>query len=254
MLLDEPAAGLDTAESRRSSATGCARSSTPGITIFLIDHDMGLVLGVCDYIYVIEFGEHDRRGHAGRDPRRPDASSTPTSASPSRRGRGRHGRLEPRRSDHDDRCSRSTSLSAGYNGVPVVRDLNLHVDAGEVVALLGPNGAGKTTTLLTVSGAATRSSGRLKVFGEPVAGGRPHRSPGDGLAHVPEDRSLFFELTVRENLRLGYGRRAAADIDQALEYFPALEPLIRTAGRAAVGRRAADAGDGAGAHRRSRRC
>jgi branched-chain amino acid transport system ATP-binding protein len=117
------------------------------------------------------------------------------------------------------------AMSTGYHGVPVVRDLDLHVDEGEVVALLGPNGAGKTTTLLTVSALNPILDGDIRVFGQSVKGKRPHLVARSGLAHVPEDRSLFFQLTVKENLKLG-AARGAADLDQALGYFPALEPLL----------------------------
>jgi branched-chain amino acid transport system ATP-binding protein len=120
-----------------------------------------------------------------------------------------------------DRLLEITDLHSGYNGVAVVRDLNLHVDAGEIVALLGPNGAGKTTTLLTTSGLNPIISGDIKVFGRSVRGRRAHMIAREGLAHVPEDRSLFFQLTTHENLLLG-SARGTVDIEQALEYFPAL--------------------------------
>lgn len=121
------------------------------------------------------------------------------------------------------------NLSSGYSGVPVVRGLNLHVDAGEVVALLGPNGAGKTTTLLTTSGLLKVLEGSVDVLGEPTTFGAPHKTARRGLAHVPEDRSLFFGLTVQENLRLGLrGSRSdqAAGYERALELLPALRPLM----------------------------
>ncbi len=117
------------------------------------------------------------------------------------------------------------ALSTGYQGVPVVRGLDLHVDAGEVVALLGPNGAGKTTTLLTVSAINPILAGDIELFGTSIRGRKPHQIARSGLAHVPEDRSLFFQLTVRENLRLG-AAKGSADLRQALTYFPALEPLL----------------------------
>ena len=116
-------------------------------------------------------------------------------------------------------------LSTGYNGAAVVRHLDLHVDEGEVVALLGPNGAGKTTTLLTVSQLVPIMEGDIRVMGDSVDGVRPHLVARRGLAHVPEDRSLFFQLTVAENLRLG-GSKGGADLDRALGYFPALEKLL----------------------------
>jgi branched-chain amino acid transport system ATP-binding protein len=116
-------------------------------------------------------------------------------------------------------------MSTGYNGVPVVRNLNLHVNEGEVVALLGPNGAGKTTTLLTTSALNPVLGGDIRVMGNSVKGRRPHLIAREGLAHVPEDRSLFFQLTVRENLKLG-AAKGSADLNQALGYFPALEKLM----------------------------
>jgi branched-chain amino acid transport system ATP-binding protein len=120
-------------------------------------------------------------------------------------------------------------MSAGYAGIPVVRGLNLHVEPGEVVALLGPNGAGKTTTLLSCSGIVKVSEGSIKILGEPVHYGSPHKMARRGLGHVAEDRSLFFQLTVDENLRLGL--RGAKEsqkqaIDSALGMFPALQPLM----------------------------
>ena len=122
-----------------------------------------------------------------------------------------------------------SNLASGYGGVAVIRDVNLHVGQGEVVALLGPNGAGKTTTLLTTSGLLKPLEGSIDVLGSPTNFGAPHRTARRGLAHVPEDRSLFFGLTVQENLRLGLrGKRSdqQAGYDAALELLPALRPLM----------------------------
>lgn len=120
------------------------------------------------------------------------------------------------------------NLHAGYGGIAVVRDLSMHVAAGEVVALLGPNGAGKTTTLLTISGLLRPLEGTVDVLGERVTGDKPYTIPRRGLAHVPEDRSLFFDLTVQENIRLGLtGNKAARAVayDRAMDLLPALRPL-----------------------------
>ena len=120
-------------------------------------------------------------------------------------------------------------MSSGYGGVPVVRDLNLHVNPGEVVALLGPNGAGKTTTLLTISGILKVLDGSANVLGEPAVFGSPHKMARRGMGHVPEDRSLFFGLTVAENLKLGLrgGRdEQRGGMERALTLLPALRPLM----------------------------
>ena len=116
-------------------------------------------------------------------------------------------------------------MSSGYQGVAVVRDLNLFVEEGEVVALLGPNGAGKTTSLLAASGLNAILQGDINVLGESIKRRRPHLIARAGLAHVPEDRSLFFQLTVHENLRLA-ARKGAKVFSDVLGYFPALDALM----------------------------
>jgi len=101
-----------------------------------------------------------------------------------------------------------TELFAGYQDVPVVRELNLEVRPGEVVALLGPNGAGKTTTLETIAGLNRPISGTVELSGEKIGGTPAHLLARRGLALVPEGRALFPGLTVREHLRLaGRGGR-----------------------------------------------
>jgi branched-chain amino acid transport system ATP-binding protein len=123
-------------------------------------------------------------------------------------------------------------VSAGYAGIAVVHDVDLHVAPGEVVALLGPNGAGKTTTLLTVSGLLPRLGGRLEVFGEPqplggrVARRRARALARAGLAHVPEDRALFFRLSGREHLRLAARRGDTEAVDDAVAPFRILRDVI----------------------------
>ena len=125
-----------------------------------------------------------------------------------------------------ERLLTATGLSAGYDGIAVVRALDLHLDAGEVVALLGPNGAGKTTTLLTISGLLAPLGGTLEVLGGAPSTARPHQVARRGLAHVPEDRALFSGLTVRENLRLGTSRGTQDHLELVLGWFPELDRLL----------------------------
>jgi branched-chain amino acid transport system ATP-binding protein len=122
-----------------------------------------------------------------------------------------------------------SNLSTGYGGVPVVRDLDMVVRPGEVVALLGPNGAGKTTTLLTISGLLTPIEGSIHINGVEIDTKAPYKNARLGLAHVAEDRSLFFQLTVEENLKLGLrgrGPEQKEGLEQALEMLPALKELL----------------------------
>src|SRR3954452_1982881 len=115
-------------------------------------------------------------------------------------------------------------LSAGYNGSTVLRNLDLEVGEGEVVALLGPNGAGKTTTLRAVSGIVRPLAGSIEALGADVGRTSPYRIARRGVAHVAEGRSVFFGLTVAEHFRLGH-RGERLDAQHAYEYFPALREL-----------------------------
>ena len=115
-------------------------------------------------------------------------------------------------------------LSAGYHGSTVVRDLDLRVARGEVVALLGPNGAGKTTTLCAISGVVKTHGGTVSLGGRDLSRVSPTRRARLGIAHVPEDRGLFFGLTVAEHLKLGR-RGEHLDAELAYRYFPALADI-----------------------------
>jgi branched-chain amino acid transport system ATP-binding protein len=115
-------------------------------------------------------------------------------------------------------------VEARYGPIRALHGVSIAVGEGEVVALLGANGAGKTTTLRAVSG-TVRRSGRIVFAGRPLERRSPEAVARAGIAHVPEGRGTFAELTVRENLRLGaWTRRGSlrADQERVLAYFPAL--------------------------------
>jgi branched-chain amino acid transport system ATP-binding protein len=115
-------------------------------------------------------------------------------------------------------------LTTGYEDAAVVRELDLSVGQGEVVALMGANGAGKTTTLRAVSGVVHPMAGSIAFGGRDLAGTSISGRARMGIAHVPENRGLFFGLTVAEHFRLGH-RRERLDADAAYRYFPALAEL-----------------------------
>jgi branched-chain amino acid transport system ATP-binding protein len=111
-------------------------------------------------------------------------------------------------------------LSAGYGATEVIRDINLEVHAGEVVALLGANGAGKTTTILTMAGELIPQTGEVLWDGVPVTTPLEKRAR-EGLRLITEERSVFMSLTVADNLRLAH-----RDFEPCLDLFPELRPLL----------------------------
>ncbi len=118
-------------------------------------------------------------------------------------------------------------LSAGYDGVGVLRDVSISVGAGEIVAVLGANGAGKTTLNRAISGLIATSAGKIVFDGQILTGARPPAIVDAGLIHVPEGRKIFPNMSVRENLELGSYRRARANRAVNLERAYALFPRLR---------------------------
>jgi branched-chain amino acid transport system ATP-binding protein len=115
-------------------------------------------------------------------------------------------------------------LSTGYAGQPVVHDLDLVVNPGEVVCLLGPNGAGKTTTMLCLSGELPPLGGEVLFDGQPTRAPL-HRRARNGMSYVTEERSVFKAMSLRDNLRV-----AGVDATQALDLFPELEKRMAVRG------------------------
>lgn len=120
-----------------------------------------------------------------------------------------------------------SGVSASYGSVPAVRDVSIEVGEGEAVGLLGANGAGKSTTLRAISGLVRLTSGTISFLGTNIASLPPYKVAELGIAHVPEGRQVFPEMTVQENLEIGaYVPRAKAarrrTLDLVLGIFPVL--------------------------------
>lgn len=119
----------------------------------------------------------------------------------------------------------ASGLTAGYNGVPAIRDLDLEVGPGEVVSILGPNGAGKSTTLSALVGLLPLMGGTVTALGQPVSPKRPHLLARRGVILVPDDRGLFHGLSVRDHLRLSRRKPDPEREKLILKSFPALAAL-----------------------------
>jgi branched-chain amino acid transport system ATP-binding protein len=120
-----------------------------------------------------------------------------------------------------------SGLDAGYGTTIVLRQVDLRVDAGEIVALLGSNGAGKSTLNKTLSGLLRPFSGRICFEGKEIAGAPPRRIVAGGLVQVPEGRRIFPNMSVRVNLELGSYRRGRAHRARNIEHVCAIFPRLR---------------------------
>jgi branched-chain amino acid transport system ATP-binding protein len=119
-------------------------------------------------------------------------------------------------------------LHVSYGAITALRGVSLAVGQGEVVALIGANGAGKTSTLRAISGMLKPRSGHIRLADQEIQGLKSNLLVPKGMAHAPEGRGIFLNLSVMENLELGaYLRRDTAEIKQDLEYVFGLFPRMR---------------------------
>ncbi len=123
-------------------------------------------------------------------------------------------------------------LVCRYGKVGAVRGLSMHVGEGELVTLIGANGAGKTTTLKAISGMLKPAAGRIVFDGEDITGAAPRTILARGIAHCPEGRHVFPDMSVQENLDMGcYLRRdpdgIARDLSNIFDHFPILKERRR---------------------------
>ncbi|MDE0668189.1 MAG: ABC transporter ATP-binding protein [Acidimicrobiia bacterium] len=118
------------------------------------------------------------------------------------------------------------SLRAGYGRLPVLFDIDLAVDEGEVLAIVGPNGAGKSTLLKSIIGVVTPTAGRIVFDGSRVTHEPPHLRVERGMALSPEGRRIFASLSVRENLLAGAARTPINVVEQQLQRIYTLFPIL----------------------------
>ena len=118
------------------------------------------------------------------------------------------------------------NINVYYGQIHTLKDVSIEVKKGEIVALIGANGAGKTTTLRTISGLLRSKTGRIEFNDEDISHTEAHKLVSKGIAHVPEGRHVFLQMTVQENLEMGaytnasYTKEGIADVYQR---FPRLK-------------------------------
>jgi branched-chain amino acid transport system ATP-binding protein len=123
---------------------------------------------------------------------------------------------------------RVEGITVCYGKVAAIREASLHVEAGELVTLIGANGAGKSTLLKAISGLLPLAAGAIHFEGRPIGNASARAVLETGIAHCPEGRRVFPQLTVRENLDMGaYLRRDGAAVARDLEEVFALFPRLK---------------------------
>ena len=231
LLLDEPAAGLDAKETLHLAELLHAVRERFHVSMLLVDHDMSLVMRVCDYVYVLDFGKLLARGQPSEIRNDPKVIA----AYLGEESKQLTGQVEP--NSHVAKAPQPPlltveGLAAGYGGLEVIRDIDLSVEPGEIVACVGPNGAGKTTTLRAISG-MIHHRGRVTFRGRNISASSVEAIAKLGLVHIPEGRGLFPNLSVEDTLRLVSNTTGEESIDLAPAYQ--LFPKLRQRRNQAVG-------------------
>ena len=120
-----------------------------------------------------------------------------------------------------------TDMNVYYGNIYAIKDVSFHVEEGEIVTLIGANGAGKSTILKTISGLLRSKTGSISFDGEEIGRTASHNIVKRGLAHVPEGRRVFTQMTVRENLEMGSftqpGSKMKKRLEQVYQQFPRLK-------------------------------
>jgi branched-chain amino acid transport system ATP-binding protein len=239
LMLDEPAAGMNTSE-RAQLIEHIRYIRDSGVTILLIEHDIHLVMGLCEQVYVLDYGKLIAEG-------RPEVVSDDPAVVEAYLGVKREEQRdfcqtrELAACDEEEDLLLVDSLSTSYGSIQALRGVSFAVPKGEIVAVLGANGAGKSTLLHTISGLLRPSSGSVRYQGAEMTKLPPAEIAARGLCQVPEGRQLFGELSVQDNLIVGTSVRSewrkslADDVAYVYELFPALAERRRQLARTLSG-------------------
>jgi branched-chain amino acid transport system ATP-binding protein len=221
IALDEPAAGLDHDDTQRLGQL-LRKLADAGLAVILVEHDMSLVMAISDHVVVLDAGAKIAEGVAQEVARNPQVLNAYLGEGAAR-DRKRRQPLGPDAATVLD----TRGLASGYGAIPVIREIDIEVRQGELVAVLGANGAGKSTLMRALTGLNRPIGGEVRLLGKRIDGASATGIAGLGLALVPEGRQVFAELSTIDNLRLGGmqldAASLAAEVERMFVRFPRLE-------------------------------
>jgi ABC-type branched-subunit amino acid transport system ATPase component/ABC-type branched-subunit amino acid transport system permease subunit len=221
LLLDEPLAGLGQEDRERIS--GLVRQLAGRHSILLIEHDIDRVLAMSDRITILHQGRVIAEGAPQEIINQPEVVTAYLGRKPAGE-EVQPAAVRAVRSQTAAPILKLKDVVSGYEGSSVLRDVNLEVGEGEIVALLGRNGVGKTTTLRTIMGTLKPMAGTIDFDGQQIGGRPPYRINRLGISVVPEGRRIFPNLTVRNNLQLAQ-RPGGRSVEETFELFTRLQIL-----------------------------
>jgi ABC-type branched-subunit amino acid transport system ATPase component/ABC-type branched-subunit amino acid transport system permease subunit len=220
LLLDEPAAGLDDADTARLG-TLLSQLAGFGIAVVLVEHDMALVMGVSNHVVVLDAGTKIAEGKPAEVAADPAVLKAYLGEGASA-DRARQAAL----AESPRGLLAARALHAGYGPVTVLRDIALDLKQGETIAVLGPNGAGKSTLMRAFSGLLRPVTGNIDFLGNDVSRLSADKIAARALILVPEGRQVFPEMSVYDNVMIGAYTRSQADARERAEaLFARFPPL-----------------------------
>lgn len=180
LLLDEPAAGMNPSETAELMQNIKKIRDTFHLAILLIEHDMNLVMGICEGIAVLNYGKIIAKGT-------PDEIKSNPLVIEAYLGRGKEAKM-----------LKVDNINVYYGAIHAIKNVSFQVNEGEIVTLIGANGAGKSTILKTISGLLHTKTGSVSFQDHNLKSAPPHKIVEMGIAHVPEGRRVFSRMSVEE--------------------------------------------------------